>query len=426
MIHLLLMAVALACETPGFVKVEWSEQGGEKWTVEGLADREAGRPMATNSVFSICSNTKPLTSVLVLTFVEEGVLDLDDPVSKYLPEFADIKLKGQMPKNPVLLRHLITHTAGFAAFEQSNPGVKPDMTPFRDHVRLAVAKGLSTEPGEVYRYCNVGFQVMGAVLEKVTGRKASDLMQDRIFDPLGMTDATFYPDAEMLSRAAVPYYYPPKGGAPLRYDFSIRYTAPLDNPARTPVLSSCVFCTPVDYLRFSQMIARKGLGMNGRRILSEKTFDDYLLKRQTPPGDKVDSSFDIGFNKEHTGGSKGGLYATGASWNWAERSCTVTFKAKSPYAPKGKKSDLDATGFGGAPTAFVVSDVKVADGQATCRVSNNEDRHGIGTVRLTVNGKAVAEKRLALAIGESKAVSFDCPAKTGDKVEIKAIVGNRK
>jgi len=107
--------------TPGYVKVEWSLETGEKWEVKGLADREAGRPMATNTIFAICSNTKPVTSVLALTFVEEGMLNLDDPVSKYFPEFADIrfngkcrgaKKEGDRPEHPILLRHLITHLSG--------------------------------------------------------------------------------------------------------------------------------------------------------------------------------------------------------------------------------------------------------------------------------------------------------------------------
>jgi len=385
--------------------------------------------MATNTVFSICSNTKPLTSVLVMTFVEEGVLNLDDPVSKYFPEFAEIKLKdsGQKPKRPVTLRHLITHTAGFAAFSLKNPGMRADMTPFRDHVRLAVEKGLRCEPGTEYRYCNVGFQVMGAVLEKVTGRKVSDLMQERIFDPLGMAETTFYPDEKMLARAAVPYYYPPKGGAPLRYDFSQRSSVPLGNPARTPMLSSGVMCTAGDYLKFSQMIARKGLGVNGRRILSEKTCDEILFQRQTPPGDKSDTSFDIAFkDATHTSGGKGGLYATWAEWNWSNRSCVVDFKAKSPYAPKGAEGELDATGFDGKGTRFAVTDTRVQDGQVTCVVSNGEDRHGVGRIELVVNGAVVAEQRVALAIGESKTVAFAHQVKGGDKVEVRAANEGKK
>lgn len=408
-----------AKEHPGFVRVDWSEKGGEKWTVEGLADREANRPMTKDTVFAICSNTKPVTSVLVLTFVEEGLLNLDDPVSKYIPEFADITFRGRPLKAPITLRQLITHMSGLA-YETSLPGRKGDMTPYADQARLAATKPLRQEPGVSYQYCGLGFQVMGAVLEKVTGRKVPELMKERIFDPLGMTETTFYPDAEMLKRVAVPYYFPPDGGKPVRYAFDNRWTEPLGNPERTAMLSGGLFSTVGDYLRFSQMMVRKGVGLNGRRILSERMFDEYLLVRQTPPGDKVDSSFDIGFGKKgRQSGSKGGLFATAASWDWGKRLCSITFRAKSPYAPKGMKSALDATGFGGKRTTFVVSEVKVANGKASCLVGNNEDRHGIGEIELIVNGKCVGSQRVGLAIGETRRVEFAVTAKTDDKIEFK-------
>ena len=404
---------------PGFVKVEWSEKDGEKWTVEGLADRESGRPMARDTVFAICSNTKPVTSVLALTFVEEGLINLDDPVSKYLPELADIKYKGRPPKRPIILRYLLTHLSGLP-YSAQYEGRKSDMLSYQEQVKFAGEKGLRSEPGEKYQYCGLGFQVMGAVLEKVTGRKVTDLMKERIFDPLGMTESTFYPSAKMLERLAVPYYHPPKGGAPIRYDISNRWTPPMENPARTAMLSGGLFCTVGDYLKFSQMIALKGVGANGRRILSEKTFNDYLLTRQTPPSDKSNSSFDIAFNKQHTGGGKGGLFATSARWDWSARSCTVYFRAKSPYPPRGMKAAIDASGFGGGKTSFVISDEKVAGGKASCRVGNNEDRHGVATVKLVVNGKVVDSRRVELAIGESKSVKFAYEAKPGDKVTFKA------
>ena len=412
------MYAAMAKDSPGFVKVDWSEQDGEVWTIEGLMDREANRPMAKDTVFAICSNTKPVTSVLVLTFVEEGLLNLDDPVSKYLPEFADIKFKGQSLKKPITLRQLITHMSGLA-YSAALPGMKSDMTPYADQAKLAATKPLRQEPGVAYQYCGLGFQVMGAVLEKLTGRKVSELMRERIFDPLEMKDTTFYPDAEMLKRTAVPYYYPPNGAEPVKYEFSNRWTEPLMNPARTAMLSGGLFSTVGDYLKFSQMMVRKGVGLNGKRVLSERMFDEYLLVRQTPIGDKVDSSFDIGFRADHLAGSKGGLFATSASWDWGRRKCSITFRAKSPYAPAGMKSKLDATGFGGGKTTFFVTDVKVTPKEASCSVGNNEDRHGVGTVKMLVNGKAVAAKRVELAIGETKRVSFTHATQPGDKVEFK-------
>ena len=334
---------ALAAEdnTPGYVKVEWSLKAGEKWEVKGLADRETGRPMATNTIFAICSNTKPVTSVLALTFVEEGKLNLDDPVSKYFPEFADIrfnskykgdKKEGNRPEHPILLRHLITHLSGLC-FSARTPAHKPDMVSREDMVKFAVKKGVSHEPGEMYSYNSLGFAVMGAVLEKIAGKKIDVLMQERVFDPLGMTDTTFYPSAEQMARAAVVYHYPKDGGTPTRIGF-VSFSEPLGNRARTPMLAGGLFSTAGDYLKFEQMLALKGVGLSGKRILKEETFDKYLATRQTPPGDKVDSSFDIHFYKEHTGGRKGGLYGTSASADWAQKTCVVSFKAVAAKIPE--------------------------------------------------------------------------------------------
>ena len=338
-----LVGCAFAAEdnTPGFVKVEWSLKTGEKWEVKGLADREEGRPMATNTIFAICSNTKPIASVLALTFVEEGKLNLDDPVSKYFPEFADIKFnaqvegakkKGDRPEHPILLRHLITHLSGLW-YSARTETQKPDMLSLEDQVKFAVQKGVSSEPGERYAYNGLGFSVMGAILEKITGKKVDVLMQERVFDPLGMNDTTFYPSAEQMARAAVVYHYPKDGSTPKRVGFK-RFSEPLDNRARTPMLAGGLFSTAGDYLKFEQMLALKGVGLNGKRILKEETFDKYLATRQTPPGDQRDASFDIHFNKDHTGGHKGGLYGTGASADWAQKSCRVSFKAISAKRPK--------------------------------------------------------------------------------------------
>ena len=332
---------AAADNTRGFVKVEWSLKTGEKWEVKGLADREAGRPMATNTIFAICSNTKPITSVLVMTFVEEGKINLDDPVSKYFPEFADIKFndkykgpkkKGDKPEHPILLRHLISHLSGLCYSARTDTH-KPDMVSLEDQVKFAVKKGVNSEPGEGYRYNGLGFSVMGAILEKITGKKVDVLMQERVFDPLGMNDTTFYPSAEQMARAAVVYSYPKDGGTPERVGFK-RFSEPLDNRARTPMLAGGLFSTAVDYLKFEQMLALKGVGLNGKRILKEETFNKYLATRQTPPGDKVDASFDIHFNKEHTGGHKGGLYGTSAWEDWEKKTCRVLFRAIAAKKPK--------------------------------------------------------------------------------------------
>ena len=144
-----------------------------------------------------------------------------------------------------------------------------------------------------------------------------------------------------------------------------------------------------------------------------------MLHIQTPPGDATDASFDVHFNKTHTGGGKGGLFATDANWDWENHRCKVIFRAKSPYAPQGVKSKLDATGFGGQKTVFGISDQKVKAGKASCLVSNNDDRHGIATIELWVNGKAVGARKVELAIGEAKRAEFDFAVNPNDRLEFK-------
>ena len=397
----LALLVALAClklgaATPGKVQVEWSEANGEKWTIGGLADRETGRPMAKDTMFSVCSNTKTVTSALVLTFVEEGKLSLDDPVSKFFPEFKDSR---------VTVRHLLAHTSGLP-YEADRKRCR-DAVPLAEQVAIAAEKGVAYEPGTKYKYCGLGFSVAAAILEKIAGRPFEVLMKERIFDPLEMKDATFRPTKEQQSRIAVLYYYPPDGGDPVPCGFGDRVTLPLDSPARVPAAAGGLFATAEDFLKFSQMIALKGVGINGRRILSEKTFENEFLRRQTPPGDPVNKSFDIAFNDDGVSGYKGGAHGTHCLWNWGEKSCCVTFVAKAPRPKGNAKAAIDATGFDGGRATFACSDVSRKGDAVSVKVVNVDDRHGANIVVLRSGGKVVASKRVELRIGEAKTVRFD-------------------
>lgn len=380
---------------PATVMVEWSAKDGEKWTIEGFADRETKRPMAKDTMFSVCSNTKTVTSALVLTFVEEGKLGLDDPVSKFFPEFKD---------NRVTVRHLLAHTSGlpYVADAKRNR----DAVPLAEQVAIAAAKGVSYEPGSKYKYCGLGFSVAAAILEKISGRPFEVLMKERIFDPLGMKDATFRPTKEQQARIAMLYYYPPTGGEPVPCGFGDGVTLPLESPDRVPSAAGGLYATAGDFLRFSQMIALKGVGANGRRILSEKTFEDEFLRRQTPPGDPVNKSFDIAFCEDGCSGFKGGAHGTHCLWNWGEKSCRVTFVAKAPRPKGDAKAAIDATGFDGGKATFACSDVRREGDRVLVRVTNADDRHGANVVVLKVDGRVVAKKRVELGIGESKTVRF--------------------
>ena len=371
---LVLSAAALACGSifaadakpqVGYVAVEWSAKDGEKWDIGGLADHETGREMTKDTIFAIASNTKPITSVLLLTFVEEGKLSLDDKVSKYFPAYAELKYKKKPVSRELTVRDLVTHLSGLA-YDGAAKGRKLDMTPLEEQVEILAKRRMRNDVGKSWQYCGAGFSVAGAILEKITGRKVADLMKERIFDPLEMNDTTFYPSAELLKRAAPPYYFPKDGSGPHKFGWR-RYTEPLDNPSRTPGLAGGLFSTVPDYLKFSQMLVRKGVGLNGKRILSEKTCNEILFVRQTPPGDKKDASFDIHFTTKdptYKGvrcGKKGGLYGTCAVWDWENCRCRIRFIAKSPKPPKGVKGEIDTSSLDQGASAHIKATKKSDD-----------------------------------------------------------------
>ena len=184
-------------------------------------------------------------------------------------------------------------------------------------------------------------------------------------------------------------------------------TLPLDSPARVPAAAGGLFATAEDFLKFSQMIALKGVGINGRRILSEKTFENEFLRRQTPPSDPANKSFDITFNDDGVSGYKGGAHGTHCLWNWGEKSCCVTFVAKAPRPKGNAKAAIDATGFDGGRATFACSDVSRKGDVVSVKVANVDDRHGANRVVLRSGGKVVASKRVERRIREAKTVRFD-------------------
>ena len=179
----------------------------------GFADLATRRPMTEDTLFWIASTSKPLTGTLVMMLIEEGKLHPDDPIEKYLPEF-----KGQMvvaeqtddhlllrkPAHPITLRETLTHTSGL-------PFRSPVEHPSLDGLPLAVAvrshamMHLLFEPGAKYSYSNAGTNVAARVLEVVTGRAFEDFLQERLLDPLGMKDTTFWPNDEQVARLASTY-----------------------------------------------------------------------------------------------------------------------------------------------------------------------------------------------------------------------------
>jgi CubicO group peptidase (beta-lactamase class C family) len=179
----------------------------------GYADVAAKKPMATDDLFWIASMSKPITATALMMLVDEGKVNVDDPVEKYLPEF-----KGQMlavekdadhillrkPTHPITVKNVLSHTSGLPF---SSPIEKPtlDLLPLASRVQSYAMLPLDFDPDSKYKYANAGINTAGRIIEVVSGMLYEDFLDQRLFKPLGMKDTTFWPNEEQLSRLAKSY-----------------------------------------------------------------------------------------------------------------------------------------------------------------------------------------------------------------------------
>ena len=246
----------------------------------GLRDIEAGKPMEPDTIFRIASMTKPITSVGALMLVQGGRLRLDDPISRYIPDFAEVKVFAGVedgrarlapPDRPITIHHLLTHTSGIT-WDAPDPVLDPaydDLDDLRyalpELMRRLAAHPLYHQPGEGWRYGH-SHDVLGRVIEVATGQPLDEYFASAIFTPLGMVDSGFYVPPDKVERLAV--VYESGGRVPRRVDDSD--TKEITEPV--PLLSGGGGCasTPLDYLRFTRMLSRRG-ELDGVRLLRPET-----------------------------------------------------------------------------------------------------------------------------------------------------------
>ena len=275
----------------------------------GLQDKAAGKPMAKDSLFRIYSMSKPLVSVAAMMLVEEGRIQLTDPVSKYLPpfktmtvstaktdaEFAKIAYTQVPADREMTVQDMLRHTAGLAYGEiTQNAPVKEalgkagiyktaidydarDLAPAEQVERLSKVP-LAHQPGTVWEY-SLASDVLGRVVEAASGERLGDFLDKRLFRPLKMTDTVFWLPKDKLGRLAEPLATDPASGKPI---VLIDVTAqPAADSGGAGGVSSAA-----DYLRFSQMLLNGGL-LDGVRILSRSSIalmtSDHLGTRIAAP-----------------------------------------------------------------------------------------------------------------------------------------------
>lgn len=239
----------------------------------GLADIAAKRPMRKDSVFWIASMTKPITAMGVMMLVEEGKVKLDDPVAKYIPSFAQLRVRAgetlAAPQRPVTVRDLLTHTSGLTGASPTKPNEPVDTVPLKDLCEFYAAQPLVSEPGARWAYSNAGINTLGRIIEVASGRDYADFVQERFLAPLGMTGTTFWPDPEDLAKLAKPYRKDKDTGELVEARNS-RFSDPLDNHRRTAIPAGGLFSCAADLAKLYQMILRGG-EFGGRRFLRAET-----------------------------------------------------------------------------------------------------------------------------------------------------------
>jgi len=266
----------------------------------GYSDVGAKKAMQPDSMFWIASQSKSMTAAAFMMLVDEGKVNVDDPVEKYLPEF-----KGQMliaekngdktvlvrPSHPILIREILSHTSGLP-FSSRVEEPTLDGLPLREAVMSYALSPLQFEPGTKYQYANAGINTAARIIEVVTGMPYEDFMQQRLFKPLGMKDTTFWPTEQQVRRIAKSYKPNEAKNDLVEINISQLHYPLTDHAVRFPMPAGGLFSTAQDVAKFCQMILNGG-ELGGRRYLSENAVK-MMTSKQT--GDAVKESYGFGWS----------------------------------------------------------------------------------------------------------------------------------
>lgn len=231
----------------------------------GMADLETHKPMAPVSMFWIASMTKPITATAVMMMQEKGKLSVDDPVSKYLPEFRDLK-DAEGKAVTITLKQCLTHSSGLSevTLEETEK-----VTTLAELMPLIVAKPVKFQPDSKWEYCQTGINTAARIVEVVSGKSFPEFLQERLFAPLGMKDTTFYPTENMMGRLASSYRLNADGSLE-KAGIAFLGGMPFSGRYRYPRANAGLFSTAIDYAKFARMILNGG-ELDGRRYLKPKS-----------------------------------------------------------------------------------------------------------------------------------------------------------
>ncbi|MCC7492038.1 MAG: beta-lactamase family protein [Fimbriimonadaceae bacterium] len=271
----------------GAITLVADRDGVRHHAAHGWADQPAGRPLQPDDLIWIASQTKAINAAAVLLLVDEGRLSPDDALEQHLPEF-----RGQLvvverdeqhlllrpPAAPITVRQALSHTSGLPF---SSPAEQPtlDALPLDVATRTYAALHLDSEPGTRYQYSNAGTNAAARLIEVLTGQRYEHFLQERLLNPLGMHQTTFWPSPEQLTRLAA-IHRPNAAGDGLETAPFHLLSYPLDDRVRRYAMpAGGLFATASDIARFARMVLRGG-ELDGRRYLSEAAVE-LMTTRQT-------------------------------------------------------------------------------------------------------------------------------------------------
>ena len=326
----------------------------------GYRDKAAGVPMTTDTIFSIASMTKPMVTVGALQLYEQGRVLIDDPLSKYLPQFANMQvarmdaaeqtiLDTTPAARQITIQDLMRHTSGIIYGARGSTAVHK-MYPATSAAAASMTSAefldklgslpLMYQPGTVWEY-GLSTDVLGLVVESITNQALGQYLQENLFKPLGMSDTGFIVPADKANRYAKALPNDPDTGKTQSVIDSTK-------PTKFECGGGCAVSTAGDYLRFAQMLLDQGK-LDGERILSRKTVE-FMTANQLGPGVKnlignadptrADYGFGLGVAVRSTEGivrtmgsvgDFGWPGAYGTNW-WADpkEELAVVFMAQSP------------------------------------------------------------------------------------------------
>ena len=268
----------------------------------GLADVGGQRPMRKDSLFWIGGMTRTMTAVGVMMLVEAGKVNLEDPLGKYVPAFRDVRLKTAQglvaPRRPITLKDLLTHASGIDPTPATPLGEPVDTLGLAAMAEAYARRPLTDEPGAKWADNDNGINLLGRVIEVASGQAYADFMQQRLIEPLGMENTTFWPDPDQLDQLAKPYAKDRANGGLIEAK-NPWFSLPLHDDRRTPFPAGGLYSCVRDLGRFQQMLLGRGQ-LDGRRYLKAATLKQMTTAQtgeafaaNLPKGRRVGLGFNL-------------------------------------------------------------------------------------------------------------------------------------